>query len=238
MKPWETLGTGRAPDGGELVLARRGDELVIRVDGQMLMSSRMHGSEEALARAACVGLCAGASVLIGGLGLGYTLRAALDALPTSAAVVVAELVPDVVAWNRGVLGPLAGHPLDDPRVTVVVDDVLTVIRRSRDLDAILLDVDNGPRGLTRDANDAVYGPDGIAACAQALAPGGALVVWSAADDPGYTSRLRRAALSVEVLRPPARERRGGRHVLFVGRRQGATGQGQGGGVSGKRSASK
>jgi spermidine synthase len=217
MKPWETLDTGRAPDGGELVLARRGDELVIRVDGQMLMSSRMHGSEETLARAGCVGLGAGARVLIGGLGLGDTLRAALDALPEDATVVVAEIAEAVVAWNRGVLGPLAGQPLDDPRARVVVDDVLAVIGRERDLDAILLDVDNGPRGLTRDANDALYGRQGIAACVRALAPGGVLSVWSAADDRAYAARLADAGLAVDVKRTPARERKGGRHVLFMGR---------------------
>lgn len=217
MKPWEVLGTGRAPDGGVLTLARRDDELVIRVDGQMLMSSRMHGSEEALARAGCQGLGPRASVVIGGLGLGYTLRAALDALPADASVLVAEISPDVVDWNRGPLAPLAAHPLDDPRATVVIDDVLAVIRTARGLGAILLDVDNGPQGLTRAANDALYGEDGVATCARALAPGGALVVWSAADDAPYAARLRKVGLRVEILRPPARERRGGRHVLFVGR---------------------
>lgn len=221
MLPWETLGAGRAPDGGELVLARRGDELVIRVDGQLLMSSRMHGSEDMLARAVCEELGPGASVLIGGLGMGFTLRAALDVLPPTATVVVAEIAEVVVAWNRGPLAHLAGHPLDDPRACVVVEDVLAVIRRSRGLAAILLDVDNGPHGLTREANDALYGAGGIAACVRALAPGGAVVVWSAADDPAYAARLRGAGLAVEVRRTPARERRGGRHVLFIGRRAGA-----------------
>lgn len=216
MKPWETLGTGRAPDGGELTLQRRGDELVIRVGHELLMSSRMHGSEEALAR--CVEPRPGARVLVGGLGMGYTLRATLDALPPDATVLVAEIAEAVVAWNRGVLAPLAGHPLDDPRAVVLVEDVLAVIRRERALSAILLDVDNGPRGLTRDANDALYGSAGIAACARALTPGGALVVWSAADDPAYAARLRQAGLATEVRRTPARERKGGRHVLFVGRR--------------------
>ena len=219
MIPWETLGRAQAPDGAKLVLCRRGDEFVIRVGGRDLMSSRMHGSEEELARRACAGLGAGARVLVGGLGLGYTLRAALDALPAGASVTVCELVPAVVEWNRGPLAPLAGQPLEDPRVTVEVVDVGAVIRRpGKRWDAILLDVDNGPVALTRRANHVLYGATGLSVAKAALRLGGVLAIWSASPDDAFVARLHRAGFEVTVDTVPARGRAGGsRHTLFFGR---------------------
>lgn len=146
MKPWETIDTTTV-DGTTLKLARHDREFLILADAVPLMSSRVHGSEDALAMAACrdARLLPAPCVLVGGLGMGFTLRAALDRLPSAATVVVAELVPAVVAWNRGVLGPLAGRPLDDPRVRVVERDVTEVLRAERGrFDAALLDIDNGP----------------------------------------------------------------------------------------------
>jgi spermidine synthase len=182
MLPWRELGRARAPDGGELILRERDGEFVIRVDGHELMSSRAHGSEEAMAHLACDHLAAAEAprVLVGGLGLGYTLRATLDVLPASARVVVAELVPAVVEWNRGPLGPLAGRPLDDTRVEVHTGDVMALLRKTTvRFDAVLLDVDNGPAALTRKANQLIYGPTGLETIKRALRRGGALAVWSA-----------------------------------------------------------
>jgi spermidine synthase len=214
--PWETLGRERAPDGGELVLYRRGGEFVIRVDGRELMSSRAHGSEEEMATRACTGLAAGARVLVGGLGLGYTLRAALDALPAAADVVVAEVVPAVVEWNRGPLAPLAGRPLDDARVRVHAGDVAQAMRGGTRFDAILLDVDNGPVALTRKANHVLYSPTGLMTARAALRPRGQLAVWSAHRDDRFVTRLRKAGFSVEVADVPARGRAGGPlHTLFL-----------------------
>jgi spermidine synthase len=214
--PWQTLGRARAPDGGELVLYQRGGEFVIRVDGRELMSSRAHGSEEEMARRACG--AATKDVLIGGLGLGYTVRAALDVLPAEARLVVAEIVPAVVEWNRGPLAHLAGRPLDDPRASVEVGDVGRVLRGGHRWDAILLDVDNGPVALTRKANHALYGPTGIATAKAALRRGGVLAVWSAHRDDAFMSRLRRAGFTVEATDVPARGVAGGpMHTIFLAR---------------------
>jgi len=217
--PWEILGKERAPEGGELVLYHRNGEYSIRVGGRELMSSRAHGSEEELARAACAGLGRGARVLIGGLGLGYTLRAALDALPGSTTVVVAELVPAVVTWNRGPLAPLAGRPLEDPRVELEPTDVGAVLRRAGPRwDAILLDVDNGPAALTRKANQALYGDTGLEVAKRALRAGGVLAVWSASPDKSFEKRLGKAGFKAESREVPARGSAGGpMHTLFFGR---------------------
>ena len=219
MIPWEILGKERAPEGGELVLYHRNGEYSIRVGGRELMSSRAHGSEEELARAACAGLGRGARVLIGGLGLGYTLRAALDALPGSTTVVVAELVPAVVTWNRGPLAPLAGRPLEDPRVELEPTDVGAVLRRAGPRwDAILLDVDNGPAALTRKANQALYGDTGLEVAKRALRAGGVLAVWSASPDKSFEKRLGKAGFKAESREVPARGSAGGpMHTLFFGR---------------------
>jgi spermidine synthase len=222
MKPWQLLGETRTPEGQSLVLTRRDGEFVIHADGKSLMSSRMHGSEEALARFGCRHLAAyeAPRVLVGGLGMGFTLRATLDALGPGAQVVVAELVPAVVEWNRGPLGPLAAHPLRDRRVRVAVGDVAALLRASPGaFDAVLLDVDNGPSAFTQPANAGLYDDAGLAAARDALAPGGALAVWSAREDRKFEQRLRWAGFAVEVERVRGRLARGGpRHVLFVARR--------------------
>jgi spermidine synthase len=226
MKPWDTLDRTRLPDGTELALRRHPDELVIDAGGRTLMSSRTHGSEEALATLGCrqARTLARPAVLIGGLGMGFTLRAALDSLPPDASVLVAELVPAVIEWNRGPLGPLAGHPLNDPRVQIETANVAATIRASRArFDAVLLDVDNGPIAMTTAANASLYGARGIAAAHAALRPAGLLAVWSASDasaDREFERRLRAAKFDVQRERAKARLSRGGpRHTILIARRQ-------------------
>jgi spermidine synthase len=220
VKPWELLGQTRAPDGSELSLTLRGGEYVILANGKSLMSSRMHGSEEALAALACARIRGRDEprVLIGGLGMGFTLRATLDLLPANADVIVAELVPAVVEWNRGPLGPLAAHPLEDRRVRVEPGDVAVAMRaHPAAFDAILLDVDNGPAAFTSSGNAALYDNAGIAAAKDALRGGGVLAVWSAREDRKFEQRLRYAGFRVEVERVRARLKKGGpRHTIFMG----------------------
>lgn len=224
MTPWLLLDTAEVPGdfagtAGVLRLYRRGAEFSIKAGNCELMNSRVHDSEDALAELACgrVGMHAQARVLIGGLGMGYTLAAALRQLGADAAVVVAELVPAVVAWNRGPLAPLAGEPLSDARVRVLEQDVGQVMRAERNaFDAILLDVDNGPEGLTRKANDWLYGLDGLSAAYASLRPRGVLAVWSAGADPDFTQRLRKAGFSVEEQSVRAHGgRRGARHRIWL-----------------------
>ena len=207
-------------DGGELKLYCRGEEFSIKAGPIELMNSRVHGSEDALAELGCKRI-AGRSeprVLIGGLGMGYTLAAALAQLGPDAEVVVAELVPAVVTWNREALAALAGHPLDDALVSVYQGDVAQLIRSApATYDAILLDVDNGPEGLTRKENDAIYSDSGLAAALAALRPGGVLGVWSISPDHAFTQRLRRSGFAVEEIRARARGRHGGgRHMIWLG----------------------
>jgi len=220
VKPWDLLGRTATPDGDELTLMQRSGELVIFANGKPLMSSRMHGSEEALATLACAQarLLDAPSVLVGGLGMGFTLRATLDTLPSSATVIVAELLPAVVDWNRGVLGPLAGEPLRDPRVSVALGDVSATLRaHRRAFDVVLLDVDNGPAAFTSPANGALYGDRGLALIRRALKPGGVLAVWSAWEDRKFEQRLRYGRFRVKVERVRARLKRGGpRHTIFLG----------------------
>ncbi|HSG08588.1 MAG TPA: hypothetical protein VLA36_09525 [Longimicrobiales bacterium] len=210
-----------------MTLMRRDREIVILANGKPLMSSRMHGSEEALAVSACrrARTLENPCVLIGGLGMGFTLRATLDVLPPSAIVVVAELVPAVVEWNRGPLGPLAGHPLKDRRVRVDVADVAETLRASRDrFDAVLLDVDNGPAAFTASDNARLYDDRGLAAARASLKAGGVLAVWSAWDDRKFEQRLRHGGFTVEVERVRARLKKGGpRHTIFLGRLPAAEG---------------
>jgi spermidine synthase len=217
MKPWETIDTTTV-DGTTLKLTRHDREFLILADAVPLMSSRTHGSEDALAMAGCrhARLLPAPSVLVGGLGMGFTLRAALDLLPSAATVVVAELVPAVVAWNRGVLGPLAGHPLDDPRVRVVERDVADVLRAERGrFDAALLDIDNGPSALTSHRNTDLYTDRGIAWTRAALRPGGMLAVWSARPDRQFARRLRDGGFDVALEPVRGRLRGGPKHVIFV-----------------------
>lgn len=221
MKPWELLGQTRTPDDSDMTLMRRDHELVILANGKPLMSSRMHGSEEALAVVACrhARTLEHPCVLVGGLGMGYTLRATLDLLPTGAEVVVAELVPAVVEWNRGPLGPLAGHPLKDRRVHVELGDVGETLRGSTGrFDAVLLDVDNGPAAFTASDNSSLYDDRGLATARAALKASGVLAVWSAWDDRKFEQRLRYGGFTVEVERVRGRLKKGGpRHTIFVGR---------------------
>ena len=220
MKPWEAIETVTA-DGITLKLARHDREFLLLADGLPLMSSRMHGSEDDLATIGCRGarLLPAPCVLVGGLGMGFTLRAALDLLPSAATVVVSELLPAVVKWNRGVLAPLAGGPLDDPRVRVVERDVLEVLRANRaGFDAALLDIDNGPSALTSHRNGALYADRGIAAARAALKPGGTLAVWSSYDDQQFARRLRNGGFDVVTERVRGRPRRGPTHVIYLGQR--------------------
>jgi spermidine synthase len=185
------------------------------------MSSRVHGSEEALAKIALARVPRPRAILVGGLGLGFTLRAALDQLPGDARAVVVELVPALVQWNRGPLAALAGAPLEDPRVRLQQGDVAGRIAEARGAyDAILLDVDNGPSALAHRANDGLYGDRGVAACAGALRQGGVLAVWSAGPDERYRARLERVGLVAEEVPVPARSgvARGVRHVVILGTR--------------------
>ena len=220
MKPFELLGQTVSPDGTAIKLIRRGDEYIILVDGAILMSSRMHGSEDALATLACqrVRKREQPSVLIGGLGMGFTLRATLDLLPQNARVVVAELVPAVVDWNRGPLGPLTTHPLTDRRVRVVTGDVFDTLSSSRldQFDAVLLDVDNGPTAFTASNNAGLYDNRGIAAAHTALKTEGVLAVWAAQDDRKFEQRLRDGRFDVQVHRLRGRLKKSGpRHTIFL-----------------------
>jgi len=201
-------------------LTRQGSEYVILASGKPLMSSRMHGSEEALAAFGCRNARTREApcVLVGGLGMGFTLRATLDLMPRDATVVVAELVPAVVEWNRGPLGPLADHPLKDARVQVEIGDVAATVRASRQrFDAMLLDVDNGPAAFTASHNTRLYDDAGLAAARTALTPGGVLAVWSAWEDRRFEQRLRHGGFTVQVERVRARLKKGGpRHTIFLG----------------------
>jgi len=220
MRPWELLGEASAPDGTVLTLTRHTAELVILANGKSLMSSRMHGSEEALATLGCrrARTRPAPCVLVGGLGMGFTLRATLDALPSAATVVVAELVPAVVEWNKGPLGPLAHHPLRDPRVQLEPGDVGRLLRAAAErFDAILLDVDNGPTAFTATTNASLYDNAGVAAARAALRPGGTLAVWSASDHRKFEQRLRFSGFRVEVEHVRGRLRKGGpRHTIVMG----------------------
>jgi spermidine synthase len=220
VKSFQLLDEARAPDGTVLKLVQRGEEYVILADGAPLMSSRMHGSEDALATLTheCWRSSLHPSVLIGGLGLGFTLRATLNLLPPHGTVVVSELVPPVVEWNRGVLGALAGHPLQDARTQIVTEDVVTTIRSSVSrFDAILLDVDNGPAAFTVATNGAIYDDRGIASIHRALKPAGILAVWATQDDAKFVQRLRRCGFEASVRRARATaNQRGSRHFIFLG----------------------
>ena len=217
MIPWEHLDTAVVPgDGDELRLMRRGSEYSIMTGSTELMNSRLSGSEEALATLAHERLSdvAAPRVLIGGLGMGFTLRAALGVFGPKARIVVAELVPAVIAWARGPLAGLYGDSLADPRGEIREGDVAALIAEG-DWDAILLDVDNGPRGLSRPGNDGLYGPRGLAVAKQALNPGGLLAVWSSVRDDSFTRRLKQASFAVEEVGVRAHRGRGARHVIWV-----------------------
>lgn len=222
MLPWTLLNSAPVPDdGGEIRLYRRGSEYSIRVGGYELMNNRVHGSEDALAEIVCERLTDPQRILIGGLGMGFTLAGVLRGVGASTDVVISELVPAVVTWNRGPLAEFAGRPLDDARVTVREEDVGRIIRAARaEFDAILLDVDNGPAGLTSKANNSLYSLRGLQAAHTALRPNGILAVWSAGPDPVFTKRLQQAGFTTEEVRVRARGKAGGaRFLIWVGRRE-------------------
>ena len=223
MIPWTLLDTATLPGSGDaLRLKRRGGEFSIMLGANELMNSRLSGSEEALATLACQRMRdrPQARILIGGLGMGFTLRAALAALGDDAQVEVAELVPAVVAWARGPMAEVFGDCLADPRVTIAVADVGQVIAAgTARYDAILLDVDNGPEGLTVAGNDRLYDAAGLHAARAALRPGGILAVWSSGPDRGFTKRLHQAGFAVEEVKVRASKGGGGaRHVIWFATR--------------------
>jgi spermidine synthase len=221
MTPREHLGTAQAPGGEELRLYRRGGDFMIVLDRNELMSSRMSGSEEALADMSCdrLGKRPGLHMLVGGYGMGFTLRAALARLGADATVTVVELVPEIIEWARGPMAELAAGCLDDPRVRLVMDDVAAAIARARgEYDAILLDVDNGPDGLVREANGKLYTMKGLDAARRALRPGGVLAIWSAGSDDAFRRRLQSAGFVVDEVVVRARSNgKGPRHVIWFAR---------------------
>ena len=213
MIPWKLIDTADVPGGGEpLRLMQRGKEFTIKLGQNELMSSRLYGSEEALATLSCARLKARLDphLLIGGLGMGFTLRAALKVLGPQARITVAELVPAVIAWARGPMAELSGESLLDPRVDIREADVARLIAGGRGTyDAILLDVDNGPQGLTRQSNDALYDSSGLRTAFAALRPGGVLAVWSSHPDDRFAPRLRKAGFDTEEIKIRATGRGGG-----------------------------
>lgn len=225
MIPRELIDTANVPGGQELRLFRRGGDFMIVLDRNELMNSRMSGSEEALAVMSCerLGQRTAPHMLIGGYGMGFTLRSALASLGAEARVTVAELVPEIIKWARGPMAELAAGCLDDPRVRLVQDDVVAVIAAGNGTyDAILLDVDNGPDGLTRDENDRLYSARGLAAAKRALKPGGVLAVWSAAPDNAFARRVAEAGFSVEEIVVRARSNgKGPRHVIWFATKPGS-----------------
>ncbi|WP_411197059.1 spermidine synthase, partial [Rhizobium sp.] len=220
MLPWIQLDSATIPgENGELRLKQRGSEFSIMLGANELMNSRLSGSEEALATLSWERIKAHPKprILIGGLGMGFTLRAALAVLPEDAGVTVAELVPAVVAWARGPMAEVFKGCLDDPRVDIHQGDVGGAIRAGKAaFDAILLDVDNGPDGLTRKSNDRLYDFGGLRAARDALRPGGVLAVWSSGPDPDFTRRLKDSGFSVDAVNTRANGKRGGaRHVIWL-----------------------
>jgi spermidine synthase len=207
--PWETIDRAQIPgDKGALTLMKRGSEFSIRTQDTELMNSRRYGSEDALAVLTCRRLNrkSGLRILIGGLGMGYTLAAALGQTGPDARITVSELVPAVVRWNRQHLGHLAGMPLADSRVSVAEEDVGQTIRKKKSAwDAILLDVDNGPEGLSRQANDRLYNGPGLKSAFAALRPKGILAVWSCGPDTGFTRRLKQGGFRTETVAVSARQ---------------------------------
>lgn len=224
MIPWVLLGEAVVPgEGGMMRLHQRGSEYSIRVGQYELMNSRAHSSEDALAAVVCKAVPGGAAYLVGGLGMGFTLAALLRMARSPSKIVVSELVPEVVFWNRGALGEVSGRPLDDPRVTVIEMDVAEVIRQGKDsFDAILLDVDNGPAALTSPGNERLYSLAGLRTCRAALKPGGVLAVWSSGGDPAFTQRLKKAGFDPRELPTRGNGAAGGfRYMIWLAHRDAA-----------------
>jgi spermidine synthase len=220
VKKWTTVDRALTPDGRTLSLHEHDGSYAIRVDGVPLMSTRQHASEEKLAELACAHVrgTRRARVLIGGLGFGFTLKAALAALPADAAVVLAEILGAVIAWNRNPAFPLAADCLADSRVTVLEQDVGEVIRQARgSFDGIILDVDNGPAALSTGGNRRLYDSTGLRHARAALRPGGCVAIWSVAADLAFERLMARAGFAVEVQRSRSHGRSGSWHTLFLGR---------------------
>lgn len=222
MKRFVLLDTAQIPEGaGALCLFEYGEDFVIKIaggDGGQLMNTRMHGSEDALAAIPCQKVAARPQprVLIGGLGMGFTLASALKHLGANAEVAVAELVPGVVEWNRGPLGAKSGYPLLDPRTRLIQGDVAAELNTAQQgYDAIMLDVDNGPEGLTQRRNSWLYSAEGLRRCFQALRPKGILAVWSASADRKFSDKVRKAGFRVEEVQVYAHGNRGTRHTIWI-----------------------
>ena len=224
MIPWTLLDRAQLPGNGvELRLYQRDTEFSIRAGNYELMNSRVYGSEDALAKLVCQKLTKHprARILIGGLGMGYTLRSALNGLGTQAQVAVAELVPAVVQWNRGFLADLAGSPLDDNRVTIHEADVAQMIKTAKgDYNAILLDVDNGPQAIVRKDNDWLYSPEGLKTAFAALRAKGVLAIWSSGPEPAFVRRLRKAGFELDEVgvRTRRRGKSGAHHIVWIAMR--------------------
>ena len=220
MKSWAVLDKTIIPGSNkELSLLRREDEFAIRISGERgdLMNSRMFNSEEALAEIACTRLKTinKAQVLVGGLGMGFTLAAALNTVPSTASVLVAELIPAVVEWNQGPLGDCAGNPLRDSRAQVYVGDVSDLFKTKNSFDAILLDVDNGPQAMTHSNNEWLYSLKGLNTIYQSLRAEGIVTFWSARPDQLFTIRLKKAGFKVQIRTVTARAGKGSKHTIFM-----------------------
>lgn len=219
MKPWKILAVANTPDGSCFELQQHDDNYVIRAERYDLMTSYSHGSEEAMMLLACPNPRPNACILVGGLGMGYTLAATLALLPPNATAIVSELIPEVVKWNRDFLGSLAGYPLNDPRTQLVVGDVADVIRGSKvRFDAVLLDVDNSPDSLTLAQNEWLYTAEGLAAIQRVLRPRGSLAIWLVGTDGTFKRRLRKAGFTTSLHSVRGHNNRGGHYSILIGRR--------------------
>ena len=228
MDPWKTIDSTIIPGSDtQLTLLQRGDDFAIRIAGERgdLMNSRMHHSEEALAGLACSRLSAveNARILVGGLGMGFTLAAVLRTVPASAEVILAELVPAVVEWNRGLLGQCAGRPIEDSRTRVQLGDITELLKHQpQKYDAILLDVDNGPEAMTASDNEWLYSTRGLKTIYEKLRPEGIVAIWSARADQLFKMRLKKTGFNVQLRTVRARPGKGSRHTIFVAQKRGVS----------------
>jgi spermidine synthase len=224
MHPWTKIDTAQIPNnGGELTLSQRGDEFSIKISGKRgeLMNSRVYNSEKALSQLGCAHIKPhlDAHILVGGLGMGYTLSAALKAVNSDSQVTVAELIPEVVQWNKGPLGHCAGNPLQDPRTKIYIGDVKELLVSAQPtFDAILLDVDNGPKGLTHTDNNWIYSEEGLKDIYDSLQPNGMLAIWSAGPDYLFTVRLKKIGFRVDTRSVQASPKKRSQHTIFLAKK--------------------